>query len=238
MQDIAVFAAGYYRDDAILKPLLRSAERVGVEITVFGKGLKWPGYVGAKLRDFADVVEMSDAEVILYVDGADTIFVHGSGQIMEDFRASGASLLFAADRQCYPHVQLKQFFKDRFHCRYPHICAGGFIGYRSKLITALDAMAQNIEGYCAKYNLVGAHANDDQGMWQIALVEGDVEYDIDTKQRIFASVANTRAAWYEVQEGDFIVKHGGARPHIVHLGGYLGRRMQPVVFQQLTGEEI
>jgi hypothetical protein len=238
-----ICSAGYYHSDKHIHFMLDSAKRLGIDVHVYGMRKKWPGFFGAKIIQLKKELENTDEDISLYVDGSDTLFVRPVVEIKRCFMEVGTTILLAGERMCFPHPQVKPFFVGRAKGLFKFPGAGCIIGYTEELISALKTIIANRKKYISEYKIDGENKEDDQGFWQLAAVEGDVEFSVDWDQQVVTSVANTRKAWYTACKNNFILRRGGpggkcqrASP-IVHLGGCLGRSLRRWALERIKGRD-
>jgi len=110
LMELKLVAATVYTQYRFEKsPTMQSSCRFKVPIHVLGRGIRdiYKYGLGEKvnlLTQFLDTMPTSEdtRTVLLFVDGADTIFQKDSKEIIQRFHATGSNIVFSAEHSCYP----------------------------------------------------------------------------------------------------------------------------------------
>ncbi len=174
--------------------LLASAAKAGIAIKYYNIN-QWPGYVTGKLREGVKFLSGQTEEFAMWVDGHDSLILKSESEIIARLQSMGFPLLISAERTCWPDAHRASEFKSVSGMpQFPN--AGGFIGLRSEVLTAMHQAIQ-----CAT-------DEDDQRAWTTGILSGIIQVQIDHARRIFCSEGDGGAA-----VADPCVRHwNGATP--------------------------
>lgn len=179
--------------------LLESAAHVGVAIKSYTVN-PWIGWTSGKLKAGVNFLSSQTEEFAMWVDGYDSLILKPEADILARLQSLGFPLLISAERNCWPDASNADKFPEYGSMpRYP--CAGGFIGLRSDVITAMHQAILFAEG-----------DENDQRAWSKGMLAGVIHAQIDHARRIFCS------------EGDGDTS--GANPCVRHWNGKLPGRKE------------
>lgn len=154
--------------------LIASGARVG--ITVNSYSCQWKGYVTGKLREGVKFLQGRTEQFAMWIDGMDTLILKPEVDILARLQAYGFTVVIAAEATCWPDEHLAGKYNQMLpQPRY--LNAGGFIGLRGEVMTAMHAAIQCAEG-----------DEDDQRAWTKAYLAGMLpNVQIDGARQIFCS---------------------------------------------------
>ena len=96
-------------DEIKMWPLSKSAERLGYDIINIGKDVDWGGGTmegqggGHKINLVRNYIsELSDDDIVLFVDGYDVVLINQLEAVVERFVGFNCDILFAAELECWP----------------------------------------------------------------------------------------------------------------------------------------
>jgi hypothetical protein len=159
-----------------LRVLEASCARFGIGLTRFGWGERYPGH-SWKVHTLQAGLERvgGEYELVLFVDGFDSLFMTGLGEILRAYRACDTPLLMAAEINCHPPEGPRAGAYPAAPTHYRYLNSGGLIG-RVDYLRAL----------LARYNRPAFWRDDnDQGFWAHIFVSGETRLTLDHHCRVF-----------------------------------------------------
>jgi hypothetical protein len=184
MSDLLVFTTGA---DGKLDLTRESCAAVGITLRTFPA--PWVGYVTTKLRPAIPFLQSRREPFAMWIDGHDSLVLQPEHEIMRRYTARGASILFSAERDCWPDKDLANMYPEAPDPKY--LNAGGFIGLREDLIAAM------------LNTLAFPNTEDDQRSWVLTYLMGKADIKLDHGRRVFASLGDGDAS----RDCDSCVKH-------------------------------
>lgn len=149
LSDLCIFTAN-------ADPLLiASAERHGLTVHSYSPD-PWIGYVNGKLREGVKFLQSRTEPYAMWVDGADSLILKPEHDILARIHSIGFPVLIAAERNCWPDASRAEVYPEAPRGRPKYINAGGFIGLRGDVMTAMHTAVRE------------AVNEDDQLAWTIA----------------------------------------------------------------------
>ena len=129
----------------------------GVQVTVLGMGTKWTGF-NDKYRGMVKHLETKcDDDVVVFVDGFDTLINKDLAGFEEKFRDTGAGIIVSADREPFGKYVSRKVFGT---CGGEYVAnTGMYVGYaRDIKIVLMDALDMTCEDDQVNMNtLCSAH---------------------------------------------------------------------------------
>lgn len=187
MSDLTIFSTGFNT-----KLLQESAHHFSVPLLTFPN--RWTDWVGVKLelplRYLSDMVNIRPSDILMWLDGDDTLVCANSKEILDRHRALGSPFLMAAEINCWPDEDLKEKYPR--NCCTPdanfprYINAGGFIGTTTEVLSAMHLCSRMAKEL---------NTRNDQLAWHHLFIQqsggvGDLQIGIDYGRRIFASIGD------------------------------------------------
>lgn len=121
-------------DEAKAKLLYTSAERQKIAVANLGKDVEWKGGNmsgpggGQKVNLVKQgIADYADDTIVLFVDGYDVVINDDLDTIVERFKDAQCDVLFAAEKTCWPDVNLAGLFPDT-GTEYKYLNSGVYIG--------------------------------------------------------------------------------------------------------------
>lgn len=143
----------------------------------------WQGFVETKTRAGLKAVEKLSAEFVMWTDGNDSLVLACEDRIVRGFEESGAKVLIAAERNCYPDADIAHRYPEVPDGLPRFINAGGYMGRRSDLMQMMRVVLDN------------AVTGDDQREWTKVYLAGLVPgLKLDHERRVFACIADGQDA--------------------------------------------
>jgi hypothetical protein len=159
---------------------------------------------GFKLQYLKDFIgPLPDTDIVLYTDSYDIIINATLAEVKRRFLKTGARVLFAAERGCWPDA-MRQFIYRTRHEDFPYLNAGAFIGY-------VGNFRQLLDGYHVK------EQEDDQRLWTTKYLQGNNEIEIDHKNDIFFCTYDVKREEFDIGANYF--RYKTANPIIIHCNG-------------------
>jgi hypothetical protein len=132
----------------------------GVQVTVLGMGTEWTGF-NDKYRGMAKHLETkSDDDIVVFVDGFDTLINKDLTGFEEKFRDTGAGIVVSADREPFGTYVSRKVFGTCDGDRVAN--TGMYVGYardiKTVLADALDMSCEddqvNMNTLCSAYDFI------------------------------------------------------------------------------------
>lgn len=207
-----IIAPTYTNDPSMYRYLTDSCRRCGHELITYGNGEYWPGYVKGKIVRLREELRKLDHDFVMVVDGYDTFLSRpmlGAEHLATLLSILGGRVLIAAEVSCYPVEGLIDKFPPTI-TPYRYVNAGGFVGHREDVMEVLSQLLTYESG------------DDDQARWSYALVDGLEGVVIDSRCRVFQSMAG--AATHMKLDSGRRIKNimTGSSPVVAHFNGRSG----------------
>lgn len=132
----------------------------GIPVTVLGMGTEWKGF-SDKYRGMAKHLETKgDDDIVVFVDGFDTLINKNLAGFEEKFRDTGAGIIVSADREPFGTYASRKVFGT---CDGKHVAnTGMYVGYardiKTVLADALDMSCEddqvNMNTLCSAYDFI------------------------------------------------------------------------------------
>ena len=124
-------------------PLRVSGQKFANHFKNIGKGLDWYGGTmegeggGQKINLIRKELQfLASAELVMFVDGYDVIFLDTLNEIAKRFAGFGCDILFAAEKTCWPSTDRSDYFPPS-DTPYRFLNSGAFIGTAGALLKFL-----------------------------------------------------------------------------------------------------
>lgn len=206
-------------DTSKMTDLNESCLRKNIKHINIGEGVKWVGGDlssgpggGQKVNILFNYLKSSyihDHDVIIFVDGYDVIINDDIDTIRERFYSFNTDIVFAAEKTCWPDVNLSSKF-DKTPTGYNYLNSGCFIGYRWALLRLINN------------NLID-DSEDDQLFYQHRFLEQKdsfkLKVSLDTENYIFQCVSGASSDIDVLSNGQLINTSTKACPSILHGNG-------------------
>eukprot|EP00842_Homolaphlyctis_polyrhiza_P006312 jgi/Hompol1/6682/HPOL_005046-RA len=180
------------------------AQLTGIKFTILGMHTRWTGF-GGRIHALAQYLKtVPNDRIVIFTDGDDVIpLPRCTAQgIAETFREQNTSVLFMAERACWPD----EFLKSEFPVPSPrpspfmYLNGGSYMGYAWAL---RDVIAQAYTIDCS---------DDQRGFTRVFLSETSYEEDGEGRRHIYAAVNKGRDLYRDRQIERKI--DGAGRPYI------------------------
>lgn len=128
------------------KRYMQSADAYKLPVKVLGMGEEWEGgdmnYKGGGhkvnlVRRALKQYQNDDNTIVMFTDGYDVILLGAQEDIIKNFKALNASIVFSAEAFCWPDESIANEY-PKTESPYKYLNSGGYIGYASKLYSLLD----------------------------------------------------------------------------------------------------
>lgn len=203
MNDLLVFTPKFDFGPDKMHHLVDSCKHFGIEVQTYGEG-PWPGYIEGKITRAIPFLESRPEKYVLFCDASDTMMARDPAGLLNAFHRFHHPLVISAERDCFPLRDLAlKFTPAEGGYSFPN--AGGFMGERTAIISALDFMRQHYtEG-------------EDQARWLRLLV--DSPNKIDSCCTIFQTMSGGASSHLRFEDGACYNVCTGARPYFLHFNG-------------------
>lgn len=184
-----------------LDRLKRSAARHGWPLTVITA--PWRGW-GTKVHAVADHARQSEADIIFYIDGYDSIFVRQyPGNIWITSTDYG---YLSAEKNCWPDASLAAQYPLDYQSPWRFVNAGQWTMPRKTFL-------RMVEEHPIRFS-------DDDQLWHThRYLSNNYGLFLDSGSEIFQSVAFHTPGEFGEQNGQFINLVTGTRPFVLHGNG-------------------
>lgn len=124
--------------------LKESCQRYGLELTILGFGEKWGGFTWKmfKTREYIQS-NASDDDIVIFVDGYDTIFLAEQNYIIEKFLSCDTNILISVDTPPPNYFVLLMYSKVFETCGEININSGMYMGYVGYMKQFLDILCKD-----------------------------------------------------------------------------------------------
>jgi len=195
--------------------LVKSAERVGIPLRLYGVGVPYSSHLESKFRGAIEECRKLRDEGyshVLYTDGFDALFLLREITIVTYYMTFGApEWLLSAETNCWPYPERSGEYEVT-DSPYPYLNAGGWMGRIDYLLVHAPVALKQLK-----------YTEDDQGMITQAYLNGHLPGTVvDNWARIFCT-ANGPAL--EVTESKNVLNRTtGTYPAVIHFNGRSGGR--------------
>ena len=159
--------------------LLKSAQRVGVELVTFGAGLEWPhDFVRVKIEQLHTAITRLPPDVthVMWLDGNDSLLLGDSTEILRKFKGIGFPIVISGEKNCYPNVGWKLAYpSDTEPYPWRYVNSGGWIAERA-FAEGLLPVLQRLATFC------------DQTCWTMAYLLQLAPIVVDLQCEIFQTM--------------------------------------------------
>ena len=173
-----------------LEVLKTGCQNGGMQFITLGYGEKWGGLIWKfhKMREFLNNVNLHPNDLIVFVDGYDTLCINNAQRLLTKFYSLETNILISQDIK-YVNNPLYDYFHNRIfgNCNDIYINTGmymGFFPYVKKLINTI----------CTKSDCLDSKLNDQVEMTKLCKLADPfytANVKIDTENSIFLNlVAN------------------------------------------------
>lgn len=168
-----------YKDERQIQPFLKSAEKCGVPVRLYGLGQEDGDWISIKINKLTKCLEAIDSELILYTDAKDVIWLKGLDSVRKAYYAYESPIwLCSAEQYCYPCPGPMWFGK--------YLNAGGYMGNKAYILERLLWMrANSAELIDGDNSLQG----NDQGWMQKAWSKGKIRLVLDSSSMIWTTTS-------------------------------------------------
>jgi hypothetical protein len=177
--------------------LVKSCAALGLPLVILKPrdSGEWRGFITKKtlLLRYLESVQDRD-ELLMFVDGYDTVIVRGPRQIAEAHADCGAPILFGGETNSWPLGAVGcVLYGERAEGRFPYLNSGGFVGRASWILdlmrrypeTPIDRFPELRSLESHGYDLLREYGWSDQFYWTLVhLLERD-EIAVDHEARVF-----------------------------------------------------
>jgi hypothetical protein len=197
--------------------LLDTAKLFNIDYELIGVGVKFKEHKQRIwiLRDYLKRIDKN--EIVLCMDGADTLFNQCGEQILQKFKSQSTRILFSAEKN-YSH----QYFEIKFIfdqpptlSSYRYLNAGTFMGYAGDLLEMLEEILVLNHSY--------PNANDQglMGIWVSQYIDQPQKVKLDIDSNIFWVTAQD---WENLLDAsinhDYIINtNTHTKPSVIHVTG-------------------
>lgn len=119
---IPVISPAFFKNDSLIQYLVKSAERHGIDLRLYGMGETYKGWIDTHITRALQAVSALDSELVMFVDAADVIFLAGPEEIERHYRRQDADIVMAKE-----HSGLN---------------FGGWVGRRDVALSMLSRLAE------------------------------------------------------------------------------------------------
>jgi len=183
-------------DDRFFRSLIDSCEKIGIKPVVKGIGDKWINYREAHRSLLQFLETLNDDDIVINVDGFDSIVVCPMDEIINRFMKMNCKALFASTANCDSIIQKYVQWKMGFYGD-DKVNTGMFMGYVSKMKEIIR-------------NILNSDNTNDQ-ITANEIVRDDPDILIDNDCNIFCNIASIKQV--KVENG--ILKYKGTTPCIL-----------------------
>lgn len=152
-REVVVFTVATDEAHFGFETLRRSANYYGYDLRVLGLGEDWKGGDmarttggGVKLIYMQTAIrEIPDSQLVLFVDGYDTVFQYPASVLLARFREIGADVLFGAEKDCWPSEEVCEQYALRTDGVFRYLNSGTYMGNAGFLKDILAEFEDNPE---------------------------------------------------------------------------------------------
>lgn len=142
---VKVFTVATERTDGFER-YMRSARVYDIKVTPLGLDSEWKGgdmngpgggFKINLLRKALEPIKTEKNTIVLFTDSYDVVFTRGLNDIVSKFKDSGAKILFAAEKFCWPDPDLAENYPSDSLKASKYLNSGAFIGYAPQVYELL-----------------------------------------------------------------------------------------------------
>lgn len=215
----------FYPDTQPIWRLVESAAFFGIDLRPFGVGKPWKGTVGgdtdAHFTEAPQIIRNIDADLILFVDGCDTLFCQDTEAIIAAYQTiNDGDIVLSAEKDIYPPRLYEEYqqYRHADPSRYDDSCGlaqypngGGWIGPPDQLLSILEHMRENYrESMEAQYR------------WIKCYLHGGFNMKLDSDFRLFNTISGGGGKWLAATPRGVVNTETETYPSILHWNGRMG----------------
>lgn len=195
---LTIASAGHHPG---LDRLKRSADRHGWPLTVITA--PWRGW-GTKVHAVADHARQSEADIIFYIDGYDSIFIRQyPGNIWITSTDYG---YLSTEKNCWPDASLAPQYPSDYQSPWRFVNAGQWTMPRKTFL-------RMVKEHPIRFS-------DDDQLWHThRFLSNEYNLSLDSGCEIFQSVAFHTPGEFGEQDGQFVNLVTGTHPFVLHGNG-------------------
>lgn len=202
-----VISPAYFPSTEHCKPLVESAQMLGIPLQLYGIGEPWVWFKEGKIRRLAEEIRRRRRQhsLVMFVDSFDSFFIQGMEVIEHRYRNAMTGILAAGEQTCWPFHDWAPRYPE---CGTPwkYLNSGGVIGKIDLVLTVLDWA----------YEIFDELQNDDQCCWNKAFLEHpEFGIGIDHQCSIFQTMSGAPC----LEGGTFRNPTTGTVPCALHYNG-------------------
>jgi Erv1 / Alr family len=174
--------------------MLESARYHGIDVKIIGEGEKFENLYRSKIvRLYEAVGNLNGFDHILFIDGADTLFAAGLGEIFTKFAACGSDFVIAGEHYCYPFARRFEQRVPQPDKRFRFLNSGFYMATWDAWKKTMESMLNLLPD---PYSEGGTTIeNEDQARFYVAWLEGKINLTIDTDCRLCQCLNGTDGRW-------------------------------------------
>lgn len=173
--------------------MLDSAAYHGIEVTVFGGGMRWEGYCTSKVvRFFEWARQFKNYDYIVFTDGDDVLYATGLGELHQKFLTYAAGFVMSGEHYCWPYHLLDKRLPNQGQ-RFKNPCSGFYMATWPSFLEILEKVLSSPQHdplICGD-----KIANCDQGKYQYAYATQQIDMQVDVHCRLCQSLNGLDGRW-------------------------------------------
>lgn len=214
--------------------MLSSARAAGLSVELYGVGQPFvPHGADAQVAKLYGLMAKGKlADRVLVTDCRDVLFLAEPEEIVAKFQASGKDLVMSAEQGCWPpDPAIVEFYAGKDPNGYNYVNAGQYIGTWEYVFSCL---AHLLDCYRGKYG----GADNSQGWWMRAKMNGELDFALDSECRIFQSMSGGADGHVVILPRRIMNIWTGSSPCSVHFNGNPGvDNPHGEMYRRLFGDE-
>lgn len=199
----------------------------GVDIINFGARSPFDGFLRTKLVPLRDFIAGSASDVVVFLDGNDTILTSAPEALLASWESLGGGVVVGSELASWPYPQ-RQEAMDRIAASsgskspYRYMDTGLIMGKREAVIGVLDTVIGSVKKYRTQLKTVPQKIiEDDVGLFVLNLTDGEIEITIDYQCTMIAALKNVDDNKdYSLANGKLHLNLTGTTPHVIHCNGH------------------
>lgn len=211
MLHIFTYGAG---DISRFEFLKASADCCGLPINYITQ-TKWNGFFD-KVHNMLKVVQnLSDTDIVVFVDGFDVLAIGELEEIQTKFLDADCEILFGAELNCWPGDYLGRFPNVGSKNNYRFLNSGGFIGYKRAVLDLYTWKSLEEIAYICKT------CGGDQGYFIEYFMAnfGVKNMKLDSECQIFQNMFSVDWNEIYIKNGRVVNSVIGSKPCFLHFNG-------------------
>lgn len=244
--DLTVCTTHYVSPRLPTPVLVRSCERWGVDLKVFGGAHRFDTFYRTKILGMRQFLLSCTSRYVLFLDASDTFFTKPLEELFAAYqKITNQRVVIGSELVCWPHRSLRRLLRRQAEASgskspFCFLDTGLILGPTKVVRKTLARLSRALPAWRRELSATTSNAiiEDDVGMWSLGIRDGIIQPIIDYDCKLIVAMRQLKLEDYEISRGHLKVVATGTEPAIVHCNGQRTRDRKTLrrVYKIITGE--